>query len=330
VNADKNLNKNEQDPSPTVLVVGATGFVGRYVHPALIAQGFEVRCASRDPQRALRDFPDRTWVRVDLSDSSTLAPALEGCTHALYLAHSLQAGADYPEIEQQSARSFCEVAEKQGVSRVVYLGGVQPTGKASQHLASRMRIGEILRSAAFTTIELRAAMIIGHGSASWTIVRDLAARLPAMILPRWLRYHSWPIAVDDVVRALLHALRMPLQNSAWFDIPGPQRISHRALLTRTAVALGKRPWMLSVPFLSPKLSSYWIGAVTRAPLSLSQELVSGLQSDLDPGGSVLWDVMKSAPATGLDQAIRDALSDEKDDAIPSRAAVGRILALAAS
>jgi uncharacterized protein YbjT (DUF2867 family) len=178
--------------SKRILLTGATGFVGQYLYPALVAAGFEVRCATRKPQEARKRFPGRDWVEFDVERPETIGAALSNCAHAFYLIHGMAGGGDYPEREARSARNFLCAAREAGTQRVIYLGGVLPaSSRPSKHLASRQRTGEILRSGDVDTIELRAAMIIGEGSTSWTMVRDLAARLPAMVLPRWLRNRNY-------------------------------------------------------------------------------------------------------------------------------------------
>lgn len=296
-----------------VLLTGATGFVGRYAYPALRAAGYRVRCASRRPDQAELDFPDREWVRYDAEDPATVGPALEGCSSALFLVHGMgssSSAADYPERERAAATAFREAAEAAGLRRVVYLGGVAPQGRPSKHLQSRLDTGEVLRSGAVSTIELRAAMVVGLGSSSWLMLRDLAKRLPAMLLPRWLRNHSWPVSIDDVVAALLIALAHPDDSSAWFDAPGPERLSHRDLMVRVAKLMGKSPRMISVPVLSPRLSSYWIGLVTRTDFSLARELVEGLRFDLDPSGTSIWTLAPDHELQSLDDMIRNALAEE--------------------
>jgi uncharacterized protein YbjT (DUF2867 family) len=301
--------------SRRVLVAGATGFVGRHLYPALKAAGHQIQCASRDPDRAREAAPDRHWVRLDVDDPDTMGAALAGCDAAYYLVHGMSGGADYPAREAAAARAFAAAADREGVERVVYLGGVAPQGAPSRHLESRLRVGELLRGRAGATVELRAAMIIGAGSSSWQVVRDLARRLPAMVLPRWLRNHSWPIAIDDVVVGLIAALGLDRAHQGWFDIPGPERIRHRDLLDRARRLLGhRRALRLDLPLLTPRLSSYWIGLVTSVDLPLAKELVEGLRYDLDPGGMVLWDVIDRQPMP-LDTAMRLAIDDERADRI---------------
>lgn len=246
---------------------------------------------------------------MDADHPTSFPGALRNCDVAYYLVHAIGEGRDYPEREARAARSFRDAAAKAGVQRIVYLGGVAPRGRGSRHLRSRLETGKILRAGSVPTIELRAGMIIGHGGSSWQMVRDLAARLPAMLLPRWLQNHSWPVDIDDVVFALVSALSVPMQAAGWYDVPGPQRLSHRELLGEVADQLGHSPVMVGVPVLSPRLSSYWIAAVTGADLGLAQELVEGLRTDLDPSGSLFWDLFPSHDPVPLKTSIRNALEE---------------------
>lgn len=293
-----------------ILLTGATGFVGQHLYPALVAAGWEVVCSSRNPDRARREHPDRTWVACDLERPETLEPALSGCHAAAFLIHGMDGREDYPEREAAGALAFREAAEAQGVGRIVYLGGPAPQRGASKHLASRLHTGAILRGGSVSAVELRAAVIIGEGSASWQMIRSLAERLPAMLLPRWLKNASWPLGIEDVVFGLKTALDLPPEADGWYDLPGPERIRHRDLLARVATTLvGRRPLMLNVPVLSPGLSSYWITLVTGVELGLARELVHSSTVDLDPSGRSLWDVAGRQPLP-LDEVIARALADE--------------------
>lgn len=158
------------------------------------------------------------------------------------------------------------------------------------------------------------------------MVRDLAARLPAMLLPRWLRYSSWPVWIEDVVIAILEALDLPLDGSAWFDLPGPERMTHANLLSRVAKSMGKDPTLVGVPVITPTLSSYWIALVTRADLALARELVQGLQSDLDPSGEVFWDRIPGRKRTPFQTSVYQALEDEAADHVPTLKLIERMRA----
>lgn len=313
--------KNER-----VLLTGASGFVGRHLYPALHAAGCEVFCASRKPHEALQRHPDRTWVHLDLDDPATLEAALAPCTAAYYLIHGMGDGADYEQREAQCAEAFTDAAKRVGLRRIVYLGGVAPAGTPSRHLRSRLATGRLLRQSQVSTVELRAAMIVGKGGSSWEMVRDLAARLPLMVLPKWLKNRSHPVAIGDVVFALLVALALPDEAAGVYDIPGPEQVSHQELLQRVAAHWRMRPIMINVPVLTPRLSSYWIRFVTRANWNVAKELVAGLTSDLIPADEGLWALVPHYRRVPLDDAIQAALADEKLTGSPSDRALEEIAA----
>jgi uncharacterized protein YbjT (DUF2867 family) len=293
-----------------VLVLGATGFVGSALVPRLLEAGDVVRAASRRPPRApMTDGP--RWVQVDLCDPSTLPAALEGVECVYYLVHGMGGhAADFREVERGCARALAVAAAASGCARVVYLGGVAPAGPPSEHLASRLEVGEILRAGGVPALELRAAMIIGAGSASWRIMRDLAMRLPAMVLPRWLDSRCRPIAIDDAVTALLDARLLPLDASAWFDIPGPDELSAREMLLAIGALRGRRIPALRVPVLTPWLSSLWLKLVTRTDYALARELVLGLTSDLLPRDERYFELTGHRPRISFDEAAMKALEAE--------------------
>jgi uncharacterized protein YbjT (DUF2867 family) len=241
-----------------------------------------------------------------------MASALDGVQAALYLVHGIREGAGYHEREVAAAAGFAAAAAEAGVQRIVYLGGVAPSGPGTEHLRSRIEVGETLRAGSVPTIELRASMIVGHGSVSWLIVRDLAARLPVMILPRWLRSRTEPIAIDDVVVALVRALDLPIEANTWFDVPGPEILSGKEFLDRTAVLMGLgAPLSIDVPFLSPRLSSLWIRMVTRADWSVAREVVIGLTEDLLARDDDFWWRIDHPQRVGFDEAARRALAAER-------------------
>jgi uncharacterized protein YbjT (DUF2867 family) len=292
-----------------VLVTGATGFVGRALVPALAASGRRVRATTR----ALRGGEDAAaeWVEADLRRAATLPRAFEGVAAAYYLVHGM-AGAreDYAEEERLAAASFAREAARAGVGRIVYLGGVAPGGAPSKHLGSRLAVGEILRAGRVPALELRASMIVGAGSASWRIVRDLALRLPAMVLPAWARSRTSPVALEDVVRGLVAALDLPLAESVWLDLPGPEVLSVGEILQRVAALRGRRIPALRVPLPSPRLSSLWLRLVSDADFDVARELVLGLAHDLLPRDDRFWSLVGHGPRIGFDDAAARALAED--------------------
>ncbi|HKU40235.1 MAG TPA: NAD(P)H-binding protein [Polyangiales bacterium] len=293
-----------------VLLTGATGFIGTHLYSGLIESGFAVVSGSRDPERAQRKYRGRAFVRLDLNDYHSLLKAMEGCQAAVYLVHSMAEGPGYEEQEQRAAMTFARAAEQAGLQRIVYLGGIQPQGVPSRHLRSRLRTGELLRSSRVSTIELQAAMVIGPASESWRIVRDLAARLPLMVLPRWLESRSQPVYIDDVTAAIRHALTLDVQGSAAFALPGPETLSAREILQRTARLMGLEPPMVQLPVITPRLSAYWISLVTRANSNISRQLVEGLRTDLVAADEGFWKFMPEHRRVPFDEAARRALYAE--------------------
>ena len=304
-----------------VLLTGATGFIGDRLHDPLRAAGFQVRCLTRRPEQARKRWPERDWVAGDAHDPGALGAALEGCRASYYLMHGMgDLAPGWIEREVAGAETFARVAEQAGLERIIYLGGVEPRGNPSDHLRARLQTGDRLRHGRVPCAELRAGMIVGSGSASWTIVRDLAARLPAMILPLWLENQSQPVAVDDVIAALVAAASVPLPASRVWDLPGPETLSGTEVLLRIAGLLNRRPLIAKVPLISPKLSSHWIRLVTRADYRLSAELVEGLTTDLVARNPAFWAEAGLPEPQSFDDAARRALREDASRlALPSRA-----------
>lgn len=299
-----------------VLLTGATGFVGGYLYPELRRAGMAVRCLTRNAERARARRPECEWVEGDVCDPEAMRRALDGCEAAYYLVHGMSEGhGDFEQRELAAAEVFRTAAAVAGVGRIVYLGGLEPQGPPTPHLRSRLEVGECLRGGTVPTVELRASMIIGWGSLSWLIVRDLAARLPVMVLPSWLCSRTQPVAVDDVVTALVRSLELPIAGSVCFDLPGPDTMTGREILERTAELMGfRKAAMLQVPVLSPWLSSHWIRFVTRAEWSVARELVAGMAHDFLARDDGFWKRIGMAERTPFDEAVRRALARERQEA----------------
>ncbi len=308
-----------------VLLTGATGFVGTHIYPKLVESGFDVVCGTRHPDEAKKHDPLRNYVRLDLSDAESVESALRDVEKAVYLVHSMADGAAYAEAEKKSAETFRDIAAKTRLERIVYLGGMRPRGTPSHHLASRLQTGKSLRAGLVPVVELQATMIIGGGSESFRIVRDLGARLPFMLLPKWLESMSEPVAIRDIAAAIAFALGMPLTKSEVYNAPGPERLSGKEIILRTSGLLGHRPKAFGVPFVTPRLSSYWIRLVTRADPNVATQLVEGLRSDIVSEGHEIWTRMPDYARTPFDVAVRSALEEEAESLPPTTRLVERVL-----
>jgi uncharacterized protein YbjT (DUF2867 family) len=270
---------------PEVLVTGATGYIGGRLVPRLLAAGYRVRCLVR----CARKLAARPWaadpavaiLEGDLLDRERLATALRGCEAAYYLVHSMMAvGAEYRTHDRQLATAFAQVAATTKLRRIIYLGGLGEMGDGlSEHLASRREVEAALGSTGVPVTVLRAAMIIGSGSASFEILRYLVERLPIMITPRWVQTESQPIAVRDVLHYLVTCLRTPATAGRTLDVGGPDIVTYRELMNVLAQSLGLRPRViLPVPVLTPRLSSLWIHLVTPISHRIARPLAEGLRN----------------------------------------------------
>lgn len=269
----------------TILVTGATGYIGGRLAPRLVERGYRVRCLVRSAAK-LRARPWAGHERVeivegDASDEDRLAAAMRGCAAAYYLVHSMDiAGSQYRRRDLRIAEAFGRACASEGVSRIIYLGGLGETGEGlSEHLASRREVEEALGRGGVPVTVLRAAMIIGSGSASFEILRYLVERLPIMVTPRWVSTESQPIAIRDVLFYLIGALETPETIGRKIDIGGPEVWSYARVMREMALALGvPRRVVIPVPVLTPRLSSLWIHLVTPLRASIARPLAEGLKN----------------------------------------------------
>ncbi|MGW5192084.1 SDR family oxidoreductase [Kribbella sp. NPDC004138] len=263
-----------------ILVTGATGYIGGRLVPELLAAGYDVRVLARHPER-LDTRPWRSQIEVvagDASDPAVLTRALDCVDVAYYLIHSMGSGQQFEVRDRRTALAFGTACRESGVARIVYLGGLHPDDEdLSRHLGSRREVGEILLASGVPTTVLRAAVIIGSGSASFEMLRYLTERLPVMVTPRWLDTRIQPIAVRDVLRYLVGSAEMPPDVNRGFDIGGPDVLTYRAMMQRYAAVAGLRPRrIVTLPLLSPGLSSHWVGLVTPVPSGIARPLVDSL------------------------------------------------------
>ncbi|WP_374022284.1 DUF2867 domain-containing protein [Mycobacterium sp. HNNTM2301] len=265
------------------VVFGATGYLGTRLIPQLLASGHTVRVLARDPAK----LDDVAWreqvevVRGDVIDTGAVWRALEGQQVLYYLVHSLMRS-DFVDFDQRAARNVAECANRAGLSRIVYVGGITPDGQQlSDHLASRAQVGRLLRMSGVPTVEFRAAAIIGAGSASFEMLRYLTERLPLIVAPRWLRTCVQPIAVRDALHYLLHAAELPAEVDRPFDIGGPDRFTYTEMIRKYAVIAGlpRRP-AVPVPLLSPRLSAPFVDLLTPLPRQLAMSLMESLENDV--------------------------------------------------
>jgi uncharacterized protein YbjT (DUF2867 family) len=289
-----------------VLVTGATGFVGGELIPALIAGDHDVVALVRNRE----DYPGNE-VEVhegDLLEPASLDGAFDDVDVAYYLVHSMRAGKDFAERDRRAAENFVDAADAAGVDRVVYLGGLGEEGEdLSEHLKSRRAVETVLREGEFELTTLRAAIIVGAGSSSFQMIQQLVGRLPVMVTPKWVNTPCQPIAVSDVVGYLTGVLSRPHTAGETYEIGGPDVLTYREMLERTADAMGKRLHVLPVPVLTPRLSAYWVELVSDVPRSVARPLIDGLKNPVVVEDDRLADEIDVA-LTPFDSAVRRALS----------------------
>jgi uncharacterized protein YbjT (DUF2867 family) len=268
-----------------VLVVGSTGYIGTRLVGALLRNGFQVNAGYRDTTkikiRSWSSHPNLTPVKADVFDVESLTSAAKGCVAAFYLVHSMYSKGDFADLDRKAAKNMVEAAEKAELTRIIYLGGLgEVESGLSKHLASRMEVSSILHGGSVPSTTLRAAMIIGAGSASFEIMRYLVDRLPAMVTPRWVRTKSQPIAVSNVIGYLIDCLACAETANRVLDIGGPDILSYQDLMRIYAeeVSLVRR-FIVPIPILTPRLSSYWLSLVTPLPTPLTRPLIEGLRNE---------------------------------------------------
>ncbi|GIG26178.1 SDR family oxidoreductase [Cellulomonas denverensis] len=310
--------------APLVAVTGVTGYVGGRLVPELLAAGYRVRAIARHPER-LRGRPwysDVETVTADAGDAEQIRAALEGADVAYYLIHSMGTGRTFEQRDRDTARTFGRAAREAGVRRLVYLGGLAPEHEElSPHLASRTEVGQILLDSGVPTAVLRAAVILGSGSASFEMMRYLTERLPAMTVPRWVNNRIQPIAVRDVLRYLVGAAALPPEINRAFDIGGPEVLTYRDMMQRYAAVAGlPRRLIVPVPVLTPKLSSLWVGLVTPVPNGIARPLVESLVHEVVCHEHDIAEYVPDPPhgLIGFDRAVRLALARIHEAAVVTR------------
>jgi uncharacterized protein YbjT (DUF2867 family) len=293
-----------------ILLTGATGYVGGRLLHALEAAGYRVRCLSRHPD-ALRQRVAQTTevVKGDILNAPSLAPGMVGVHTAYYLVHSMASANSFEVEDRCAAHAFALAARDADVQRIIYLGGLGSGSELSAHLKSRQEVGRILRESGVPTIEFRASIVIGSGSASFEMIRALVEKLPVMITPRWVKTRSQPIAVEDVIDYLEQALDLEICGTRIVEIGGADQVTYLDLMKEYARQRGLKRWMIPVPVLSPRLSSLWLGLVTPVYARIGRELVHSLRNETivrDRSADALFSVRP----LGYRESLKRALANE--------------------
>lgn len=293
-----------------VLVTGASGFVGGRLVPALLDAGHEVSVLVRD--RSRYDAPEGVTVyEGDVLDPDSLEGVMTDTDAVYYLVHAMGSSGDFEERDRRGARNFMRAADSAGVDRLVYLSGLGiDSDDLSSHLRSRREVERVLATGGYDLTVLRAAIIIGAGSASFSIVRQIAVKLPFMITPRWVGTRVQPIAVSDVVAYLTGVLDAPATAGGTYEIGGPEVMTYREMLTTVGQILnGRNPIIIPVPVLTPRLSAYWVDLVTDVPASVAYPLIEGMVSDVVVTDDSIRDLVPVEP-TRFETAVRAAVAEE--------------------
>jgi uncharacterized protein YbjT (DUF2867 family) len=309
----------ELTPEDRVLVLGATGFIGKRLVKELAAENIKMRILARTPSKAERIVPegaDAEIVQGDITKKESLENALKGIHSAYYLVHSmggksLLKNTEFAEKDKKAANNFVSSADKAGLKRVIYLGGLGEKGEGlSEHLESRAEVGNILSSGKASATILRAAVIIGAGGASYEMLRYLVERLPVMTCPKWIKTRIQPIAVHDVVRYLTGCLKNSETAGQTFDIGGPDIMTYKSMMDQYAEARGlAKRIIIELPFITPSLSAYWVDLVTPIPSGIAHPLIEGMINEVICKDNRI-DKFVPIQKTPFNEAVKIAFSEE--------------------
>ena len=313
------LEASHTTSEPLVLLTGATGYIGGRLLTILEKSGHRVRCLARNPENLKTRISSHVEVvSGDVLNFGSLQLAMQGVTTAFYMVHSMGSATGFEDMDRKGAENFVNAAAEAGVSRIIYLGGLGDNSEQlSSHLRSRHEVGEILRSSSVQTIEFRASVVIGSGSLSFEIVRALTERLPVMITPKWASALSQPIAITDVVAYLLAAVTVQIEGNRIFEIGGPDQITYRGIMEEYAKLRNLTRWMISVPVLTPRLSSLWLGLVTPVYARVGRKLIDSIQHSTVIRDHAANDVFSIRPI-GVSLAMAQALRNEDREMAETR------------
>ena len=303
-----------------ILLTGATGYIGKRLLPILVAQGHEVICCVRDKNRFYcpEEFRKNVLIiEVDFLKIETLTAIPTDIDAAYYLIHSMSGSDDnYDELERVSAENFVHRINQTIAKQVIYLSGIVNDKSLSKHLSSRKKVEDVLNNGTFAVTTLRAGIIVGSGSASFEIIRDLVNKLPVMITPKWLNTKCQPIAIPDVLEFLSKSLLNPVTYGKSFDIGGPDILTYKEMLLGFAKAKNLKRWIFTVPVMTPKLSSYWLYFVTSTSYKLASALVSSMKVEVICRDNKINDLLGVKPMS-YEQALSRALIKVDEDKVAS-------------
>lgn len=294
---------------PKILIAGATGYVGGELLKALRDKDYLVRCLARRPEALSgKGLAGLEVVAGDVLDAASVSAAMAGVDTAYYLVHSMGSTQSFEEQDRCGAQNFANAAREAGVERIIYLGGLgDSSDRLSAHLRSRQEVGEILKSTGVPVIEFRASVVIGSGSLSFEMIRALVERLPIMIAPRWVSVAAQPIAIGDLLSYLLEVLEHPLNGSRIYEIGGSDQVSYGGMMQEYARQRGLKRLVISVPFLTPRLSSLWLGLVTPLYVRVGRKLIDSIRYPTTVEDQRALSEFQARPC-GFQEAIAAAIS----------------------
>ncbi len=307
------------EDAPLILLTGASGYVGGRLLRKLEELGCRVRCFARRPDSiALTPNSTTEVVRGDVTDAASLGAALRGVDAAYYLVHSMGSSGTFEDKDRDGAENFGRAAREAGVERIIYLGGLgSDKEELSPHLRSRQEVGRLLSESGVKVLEFRASVVIGPGSLSFEMIRALVDRLPIMITPRWVNVPAQPIAIADLLDYLLEALDIPLPASRVYEIGGADRVSYGEIMRICARQRGLRLWMIPVPFLTPRLSSLWLGLITPVYARIGRKLIESIVHSTVVRDEAALRTFAVRPI-GIEESVRLALLTEDTELARTR------------
>lgn len=302
-----------------ILLTGATGYIGKRLLPLLLAQGHEVICCVRDKKRfyyAGSNDVNIQLLEIDFLDQHSVENIPSDINAAYYLIHSMSGATNYDELESISALNFKEKINRTKADQIIYLSGIVNESSLSKHLSSRKAVEEILKKGTTPVTVLRAGIIVGSGSASFEIIRDLVNKLPIMIAPKWLNTKCQPIAIGDVLEFLIKALLNPKTYGDSFDIGGPDILTYKEMLLKFAEVKKLKRYIFTLPVMTPKLSSYWLYFITSTSFKLASALVSSMKVEVVCRDRRINDLLDVKPIS-YHEALQKALIKIDENAVVS-------------